>query len=421
VIERAILYIGPRMKTNFHAAGTLIAGRYSLVELAGRGGMAEVWRADLVGAEGFRRPVALKRILRHLVNSANHRKMFVREAQISATLDHPNIVQVYDFGEDKAGLYIAMEWVEGLTMKDLATLCTVTDVRTSAALVAALGIEVLRGLEAAHENVVVAPDGTARREPIIHRDVSPSNVMLSIRGVAKLADFGLARVLTATGPGALTPAGVVKGKLAYMAPEILRGKPPSVVSDVYSCGVMLWELVCGGRLFAGEGDIVTALVRGTRAVPVRSRRPDVPEALAAAIDRAVDPDPAVRFPSASAFARGLSDALRTVPERTDTSRLAQEITGAVAAWRRHRATAGGVVGDDSVAGAVAAPAGAKADGNLEATASAGEGASQSVHFTFDGKEPGGVAGESGEVEYLPDNVVQSDDPSTHHVLPRGKR
>lgn len=166
--------------------GSVVGGRYVLLELAGRGGMAEVWRAEQQGAEGFRRVVAVKRIHPHLAASSQYRALFVREAQVNAALDHPNVVQVLDFGQDGGGLYIAMEWVEGLTMRDIASLCRAFRVQTSPVLVAAIGIEVLRALEAAHGHMVRSAHGVQHR-PIFHRDLAPSNVLLSVRGVVKLA------------------------------------------------------------------------------------------------------------------------------------------------------------------------------------------------------------------------------------------
>jgi eukaryotic-like serine/threonine-protein kinase len=318
---------------SIHTPGTLIGGRYRLVDLAGRGGMAEVWKAELLGVEGFKRPVAVKRILRHLVSSKEHRAMFVAEAQLTALLDHPNVVQVYDFGEDAQGLFIAMEWVEGLSLKELATLLARKQIIPSCALMAAIGIEILRGLEAAHENV--ATDGSGPL-PIIHRDVSPSNVLVSARGVVKLADFGLARAVNRAVVGGVTPAGIVKGKLAYMAPEVLRGKPASPQSDLFSTGVLLWEMMAGRRLHgdASDQEIVMSLMRGGRPESLGKYRPDAPAPLAFAIDTALETDPARRFATASEFARALSDVLRTVPERTDTSRLAREASSALAEWRK---------------------------------------------------------------------------------------
>lgn len=295
--------------------------------------MAEVWRAELEGIEGFRRTVAVKRILKHLSVSREHREMFVQEAKLTATLDHPNIVHVYDFGEDGAGLFLVLEWVEGLTARDLIQLLNEYGQKPSAALATAIGIEVLKALEAAHENTITMPDGSESNAPIIHRDISPSNVLLSVRGVTKLADFGLARAMHST-ISSMTPAGIVKGKLAYMAPEILRGKPACAQTDVYSTGVLLWELLSCKRLFQGEGEVIQALMQNKRPSSIATHRPDLPQALSAAVDRALDPDTEVRFKSAGEFARALSDVLRTVPERTDRARLAKEMRNALVYWRK---------------------------------------------------------------------------------------
>ena len=312
--------------------GQLVGGRYRLIEIAGAGGMAEVWRADLEGIEGFRRTVAIKRILKHLSVSKEHRQMFVQEARLTATLDHPNVVTVYDFGEDAAGLYLVLEWVEGLTVRDLIQLLNEHGQRPSAALGTAIGIEVLRALEAAHENTITMPDGNEQPAPIIHRDVSPSNVLLSVKGVTKLADFGLARAMHSS-ITSMTPAGIVKGKLAYMAPEILRGKPAAAQTDVYSTGVLLWELLSCKRLYHGEGEVITALLANKRPASIMTHRPDLPPSLGAAIDRALESDPEVRFKSAGEFARALADVLRTVNERTDRSRLAKEMRNALMVWK----------------------------------------------------------------------------------------
>jgi serine/threonine protein kinase len=317
--------------------GELLNGRYRLIELAGRGGMAEVWRAELVGVAGFRRAVAVKRVLPHLLDVAPLREMFIEEARVSAALDHPNIVQVFDFGEDSDGLYLAMQWVEGMCLRDLAELYARTGERVSPAIAAAIGIEILRGLEAAHNHVVRRPDGTSEVAPIIHRDVSPSNVLLSVRGFVKLADFGLARAFDRA---RMTPEGVVKGKVAYLTPEQLRGEPAHVRTDLYGVGAILWELLCGRRLFESlsDSEIVRALLRCTPHPSVRDIRSEVPEAIALAIDRALAVNPDERFASAAEFARDLGDALRGVPDRTDSTRLAAEITAAVASRARLEST-----------------------------------------------------------------------------------
>jgi serine/threonine protein kinase len=321
------------MRNVLSEAGQLVGGRYRLRHLAGAGGMAEVWRAELEGIEGFRRAVAVKRILKHLSISREHRQMFVQEATLTATLDHPNIVHVYDFGEDPAGLFLVLEWVEGLTMRDLIELMSGFGQTPSPALATAIGIEVLKALEAAHEHTVTMPDGAEQLAPIIHRDVSPSNILLAVNGVTKLADFGLARAMHSS-ISSMTPAGVVKGKLAYMAPEIFQGRPASVQSDVYSTGVVLWELLSCRRLFQGEGEVIGAIMKKSRPPSIAVHRPDLPPSLVAAVDRALSADLSVRYASAAEFARALADVLRTMPERTDRSRLARELRSALAVSRK---------------------------------------------------------------------------------------
>jgi eukaryotic-like serine/threonine-protein kinase len=141
--------------------------------------------------------------------------------------------------------------------------------------------------------------------------------------------------------GGITPAGIVKGKLAYMAPEVLRGKAASAQSDVFSAGVVLWEAMAGRRLHgsASDQDIVMSLIRGEKPPSLAAHRTDAPASLVAAVDRSLETEPARRYQSASEFARALSDVLRTIPERTDTSRLAREVTGAVQELRRAAAAA----------------------------------------------------------------------------------
>jgi serine/threonine-protein kinase len=309
-------------------AGAIVGERYHLLELAGVGSMAEVWRAEHQGPGGFRRVVAVKRMASRLENLSVYRALFMREARVQAALDHPNVAQVVDFGEDKAGLYLVTEWVEGLTLRDTSALCDAYGVRTSPLLMAAITIEVLRALEAAHTRTVRDANGNAVPATIIHRDVSPTNVLLSVRGVVKLADFGIARALE---DPRSTPAEAFLGKASYVAPEVVLGEPFGVLTDLYACGAMLWEAVAHTRLWGplSDNEIVVAMAQRVRPQPLLAVRPEVPPALARVMDLAVSTRPQDRFPSASAFARALSDVLRMMPERTDTTRLAQEVQNAL--------------------------------------------------------------------------------------------
>jgi eukaryotic-like serine/threonine-protein kinase len=295
------------------AAANIVAGKYELIELAGEGGMATVWRGLLHGAAGFSRPIAIKRLKPEFRAIKNYVDMFVEEARVGAELNHPNIVQVVDFCADGEGLYyLIMEWVDGLDLLRFARLVAETGRPLEWPLAAAIGVGVLRGLAAAHERC--RPDGA--RAPVVHRDVSPHNILIGHSGVVKLSDFGLARardrLMSHTSPGAL------KGKLHYFAPEVTRGLPATPRSDVFSLSVVLWEVLAGRRAFGGanERDVLGRIRRG-EVDPLARIRPDLPPRLVAAVDRGMATAVERRFVSARQMAVELGECLREAGEYVD--------------------------------------------------------------------------------------------------------
>ncbi len=307
------------------AGGEWIAGKYEILGLIGRGGMATVWRARTHGSSGFTKTVAIKRVLPEYGSDDQFARMFVEEARVVSALQHPNIAQVHDFGSDQHGShYIVMEWVDGLSLTHWVNAHRATNELTPWPYVAAIGIEVARALAAAHERV----DERGRLSPVVHRDVSPSNVLVGRNGVVKLVDFGLAHArdrLWRTRPGTF------KGKLAYTPPERLAGAPISASNDVYCLGIVLWESLAGKRLFRGDTDAeVLKNVRAGIARPLSDVRDDLPPALLATVHRALERDPADRFPDARALLRALAAILREQPDPTDAEPLGQSVQWALA-------------------------------------------------------------------------------------------
>lgn len=309
--------------------GQKIAGRYVLDELAGEGGMATVWRAEMHGAAGFTRTVAVKEIKAEFHAIQSYIDMFVEEARVGSDLAHPNIVQVHDFIVERGRYYLVMEWVEGLDLAALVRVMARDREPVSWLLCAAIALNVLHGLSAAHERR--KPDGFPA--PVIHRDVSPPNVLLGINGTVKLTDFGLARARDRL--SSLTAPGTVKGKLSYLAPEVTYGMPVTVASDLFSAGVVMWETLAGRSLFKGPGDMeVFHQIRRCQVPPLRILRRDIPERLAEIVHQALMPEPDSRFPSARAMAAELVEVLRATDALPDLQGfLADAITDV---YRRYR-------------------------------------------------------------------------------------
>lgn len=283
------------------SSAPLIDGKYELVELAGEGGMATVFRAVVRGAAGFQRTVAVKRIRPEFRALKNYIDMFIEEARVGSELNHPNIVQVHDFVSFEGMYYLIMEWVDGIDLGTLQSLFLRAGKQLSWQLVAAISIGALRGLGAAHDRRTA--DGEPA--PVIHRDVSPHNILVGANGVSKLTDFGLARARDRA--YSLTVPGTVKGKLSYLAPEVTLGKPNSFASDLFSMGVVMWEMLVGTRLFDARNDLdVFKKIRACQVPPLGPLRPDVPLAMAAIISRALSLDPAKRYASAGEMAAALA-------------------------------------------------------------------------------------------------------------------
>lgn len=264
-----------------------------------KGGMGEVLLARRLGAHGFEKLVAIKTIRPELARRDDVRRMFLDEARLVARLDHPTIAQVYDFGDAGDFLYLAMEYVAGVSFSNLVDRAG----PVPPGVAARLGAEVCRGLHAAHE----LRDLAGRPLSVVHRDVSPQNLLLTFDGRVKILDFGIALMRDRQAP--VTLAGTMKGKPSYMAPEQVRGEGIDRRADVYALGVVLHELVTARPLFPDETQLARLrAVNPTPVPPLSSAARGVPAALEAAVGRALETDPVRRF----ADARALGDALEAV-------------------------------------------------------------------------------------------------------------
>jgi serine/threonine-protein kinase len=286
-------------------SGQTIDGKYQLVQIAGEGGMATVYKGVVRGAAGFQRAVAVKHIRPEFRALKNYIDMFVEEARVGSELAHPNIVQVHDFVAEDGSYYLIMEWVDGIDLGALIAGYNDRNLHVPWPIAVGIGIGTLRGLGAAHGRV--AANGTPA--PVIHRDVSPHNVLCGVNGVVKLSDFGLARARDRI--ASLTAPGTVKGKLSYLAPEVAFGKPNSVQSDLFGVGTILWETLTGERLFDGKTDVeIFKKIRGCVVPPISERRSDVPASFLTVLEVALAADPNNRYGSADEFAHALSQVMK---------------------------------------------------------------------------------------------------------------
>jgi serine/threonine protein kinase len=235
-------------------------GQYLLLDRVACGGMAELFRAKQIGIEGFERVLAIKRILPHISSHEEFISMFIAEAKLVAHLSHKNIAQIYDFGKTGENYFIAMEYVKGKDLRELIKRCQEKQYRLPVELAVFIAKEVLSALGYAHKQ----KDSSGRELKLIHRDVSPQNILISYEGEVKVIDFGIAKAETQSH----TKTGTIKGKLAYMSPEQAWGRPIDHRSDIFSLGIVLYELITGLRLFKGTTEINTLeKVREARVEP----------------------------------------------------------------------------------------------------------------------------------------------------------
>ena len=281
----------------------LKVGRYALGERIAAGGMATVHLGRLDGSAGFSRTVAIKRLHPHLCEDPSFTGAFADEARLAARIRHPNVVPTLDVVSTEGELLIVMEYVDGDSLSSLVLQMNGAPIPLP--IVVAIVSEMLHGLHSAHE----AKSESGRPLDIVHRDVSPQNVLVGADGVARLVDFGVARASSKTRQ-ATTGENELKGKLSYMAPEQIRREDVTRRTDIYAAGIVLWELLTGERLFASDNEAATIekILVGWVAPP-RTIRMDVPDALNEIALRALDPEPQNRFGTAREMAIALEDAL----------------------------------------------------------------------------------------------------------------
>ncbi|WP_434042536.1 MULTISPECIES: protein kinase domain-containing protein [Sorangium] len=284
---------------------TLHAGRYESLRAIASGGMATVYLGRSVGAGGFERLVALKMMHPHIAAEPEFVAMFLDEARLAARVRHPNVVATFDLVEDP--LFLVMEYIEGPSLHLLLRTCARAKRPLPLGIALRIFLDVLAGLHAAHE--LTGSEG----EPLhlVHRDVSPQNVLVGIDGVSRITDFGVARAETRL---MSTRGNALKGKLAYMAPEQIRAQQIDRRSDVYSAGVVLWEMLTEERLFKADNDgaLIAQILQGPPTGP-RGVMPSVPSAIDQICLRALNTDPNARFPTAAAFAEELEEAAAQTP------------------------------------------------------------------------------------------------------------
>jgi serine/threonine protein kinase len=266
--------------------------RYRVVEKLESGGMAEVFRAESEGLQGFKKQVAIKRVLPHLSEKKKFISMFLDEARLSAQLSHSNCVQVFDIGVGDNAFFIVMEYVDGANLKAIAESLRKHGREFPVQPAALIALEICKGLSYAHE--LRDPNGVDLK--IVHRDMSPPNVLVTKYGEIKIVDFGLAK---ANSQLERSEPGIIKGKFSYLSPEAAMGQEVDARTDIFAVGIILWELLAGQRLFLGDTDFQTVKKVQQAVVPSISQiNKTVPPELEKIIARTLARDPAVRYQTA---------------------------------------------------------------------------------------------------------------------------
>ncbi|MDP3214306.1 MAG: serine/threonine-protein kinase, partial [Deltaproteobacteria bacterium] len=310
------------------STGGRVLGRYELLTEIASGGMASVFLGRARGVAGFERVVAVKVCHPHLRVDEEFAEMFLDEARLAAKIHHPNVVSTLDVGDDDGRLYLVMEYIEGDRLSGLIKAAGKKGRRIPPAVAARIFIDLLSGLHAAHE--LADTDGTDLS--VVHRDVSPQNVLVGVDGVARITDFGIAKTEARV---TVTSLKQIKGKLAYMAPEQLEGVGVNRRTDLYAAGVVLWETLAGKRLFRGETDVETVqqVLKGAVRRPSEIV-PDLDPAFDAVVMKAIERDPALRFATAAEFAEALEELPLKLANARAVSAVVQELQGEVLTARR---------------------------------------------------------------------------------------
>ncbi|MDP7040123.1 MAG: serine/threonine-protein kinase [Myxococcota bacterium] len=294
-------------------------GRYLLIERIGEGGMAEIFWAQAQGFGGFEKELVIKRILPHLSEDPDFVEMFLREANLAARLQHPNIVQNYDIGCEEDVYFIAMEYVEGITVKDMLSHSARNSQKLPVEMVVFIARQFLRGLAFVHEY----KDKSGQALGLIHRDITPSNVMVSRQGEVKVADFGVAKAQVGDLKTA-TDSGSLKGKMGYLSPEQIIGEKVDHRLDIFAAGIVLYEMLTSRRLFKGSSDYNTLwLIQNGPVESLRGQRKDVSELLERIVFRALERDTEKRYQNSAQLAEDLDRLSQVENFSFDTKDLGQ--------------------------------------------------------------------------------------------------
>jgi serine/threonine protein kinase len=310
-----------------------ILGRYELLLPVAAGGMAMVWAARLKGSRGFQKIVAVKTMLPKLSEDPQFERMFMDEASLASRIHHPNVVEVLDLGEISGVLFIAMEWLDGVPLNQVMKAA-----KGASGIPVPVAIHILthaaEGLHAAHE----LKDDNGAYIGLVHRDVSPQNILVGHDGLTKMVDFGLAKA-TALGDGA-TRAGQLKGKISYMAPEQIRGDPLDRRADVFALGVVLYAVTTGKHPFRRESEGATLFaISAPEPAPAPSRFMSYPAELEAVLMKSIAKDPDKRYGSALEFARALEQTLPEPERAHGGERVAVFIKGLLGAQHEQQKAA----------------------------------------------------------------------------------
>jgi serine/threonine protein kinase len=304
--------------------------RYRVIEKLESGGMAEVFRAESEGLQGFRKQVAIKRVLPNLSSKKKFISMFLDEARLSAQLSHSNCVQVFDIGVGDNAFFIVMEFVEGANLKAVIEHLKKHHREFPVQAAVYISLEICKGLAYAHE--LTDPHGVPLH--IVHRDMSPPNVLISKHGEVKIVDFGLAK---ANSQLEKSEPGIIKGKFSYLAPEAAMAQDVDARTDVFAVGIILWELLTGQRLFLGDTDFQTVKKVQASVVPSVSQiNKGVSPELDRIIMRALAREPAQRYQTARALGMELSKFLFKYGVPVSTFDIGTLVQGAMRERMRHR-------------------------------------------------------------------------------------